>query len=266
MPRLAWLTDLHLNFLSDKQFEAFCVSLASTEADCFALTGDIGEAQSVERYLHLLESSLHRPIYFVLGNHDFYGGSIASVRERVRDLCETSPHLHWMPLENIVPLSKHTCLVGHDGWGDARAGDYWGSRVELNDWDLIGEFFGLSKSERGRVLEQLGDEAAQHFRSVLPKALKRYKHVIVLTHVPPFPQASLYKGQPSNEHGLPHFCCQAVGEVLQKCMAAHPDAEMTVLCGHTHEAADVQILPNLRVLAGSAEYGHPKLQQVLGVV
>ena len=45
--------------------------MASTEADCFAITGDIGEARSVERYCRLLESSLQRPIYFVLGNHDF---------------------------------------------------------------------------------------------------------------------------------------------------------------------------------------------------
>ena len=265
MPRLAWLTDLHLNFLSDKQAEAFCSSLVATEAEYFAFTGDIGEASNVERYLRLLESSLQRPIYFVLGNHDFYRGSIASVRELVQGLCKTLPNVHWMPLEGVVPLSEQTCLVGHDGWGDARAGDYWNSRVELNDWDLIGEFLGLSKSERGRVLEQMGDEAAQHFRNVLPEALKRYKHVIVLTHVPPFPQASLYQGQPSDKHGLPHFCCQAVGEVLQECIAKHPSTKMTVLCGHTHEAADVHILPNLRVLAGAAEYSHPKLQQVLEI-
>jgi 3',5'-cyclic-AMP phosphodiesterase len=85
MPRLAWFTDLHLNFLSDKDAKAFCAALASTEADCFAISGDIGEARSVQRYLRLLENSLQRPIYFVLGNHDFYGGSIASVREGVRD-------------------------------------------------------------------------------------------------------------------------------------------------------------------------------------
>ena len=265
MPRLAWLTDLHLNFLSDKQAEAFCAHLARTDADCFVFTGDIGEAPNVEHYLRLLERSLQRPIYFVLGNHDFYRGSISSVRELVQDLCKTLPNLHWMPLEGVVPLSEQTCLVGHDGWGDARAGDYWNSRVELNDWDLIGEFLGISKSERGRVLEQLGDEAAQHFRSVLPAAIKSYKHIIVLTHVPPFPQASLYQGQPSDSHGLPHFCCQTVGEVLQEIMAVHPEREMTVLCGHTHEAADVQILPNLRVLTGGAEYGHPKLERVLEV-
>lgn len=266
MPHLAWLTDLHLNFLSDKQAEAFCVDLARTDTDCFVLTGDIGEAPNVQRYLRLLEDSLQRPIYFVLGNHDFYRGSIAVVRERVRDLCKTSSCLHWMPEESVVALSEQTCLVGHDGWGDARAGNYWESNVVLNDWEFIGEFFGLSSAGRQRVLQQLGDEAAEHFSKVLPKALRQFQHIIVLTHVPPFPQASLYQGQPSDSHGLPHFCCQAVGGVLQEAMAVNPKREMTVLCGHTHEAANVQILLNLRVLAGGAEYGHPKLERVLDVV
>jgi hypothetical protein len=30
MPHLAWLTDLHLNFLSDKQAEAFCATVGNS--------------------------------------------------------------------------------------------------------------------------------------------------------------------------------------------------------------------------------------------
>ena len=48
-------------------------------------------------------------------------------------------------------------------------------------------------------------------------------------------------------------------------MAAHPECEMTVLCGHTHSPGEAQILPNLRVLTGGAEYGRPALQRVLTV-
>jgi len=65
MPHVAWLTDLHLNFLNDKQVETFCAALARTEADCFAISGDFGEAPSIERYLRLLDKSLDRPLYFV---------------------------------------------------------------------------------------------------------------------------------------------------------------------------------------------------------
>jgi Icc protein len=49
-------------------------------------------------------------------------------------------------------------------------------------------------------------------------------------------------------------------------MAAHPQSEMTVLCVHTHSSGEAQILPNLRVLTGRAEYGRPEIQRVLTVV
>ena len=47
-------------------------------------------------------------------------------------------------------------------------------------------------------------------------------------------------------------------------MTSRPDRQMTVLCGHTH-GAEAQVLPNLRVLTGGAEYGEPKVQRVLEV-
>jgi Icc protein len=56
-----------------------------------------------------------------------------------------------------------------------------------------------------------------------------------------------------------------VGDVLAEAMAAHPDRNMTVLCGHTHGAGEAEMLPNLRVLTGGAVYGMPRIQRVLDV-
>ena len=89
--------------------------------------------------------------------------------------------------------------------------------------------------------------------------------VIVLTHVPPFREACWHRGRVSDDEWLPHFACRAVGEALVEAMAAHPECEMTVLCGHTHSAGEAQVLPNLRVLTGGAEYGRPEVQRVLTV-
>jgi 3',5'-cyclic AMP phosphodiesterase CpdA len=265
MKRLAWVTDVHLNFPGRGAVDGFFRSLAVTDADAVLLSGDVGEAPDVARYLNELDTWVGRPVYFVLGNHDFYRGTIAGVRSKVADLCSAVPTLHWLPLAGVVPLNGATCLVGHDGWGDGRHGDYWGSRVMLNDWQFIGEFLGLDAAERLRVLHALGDEAAAHFRSVLPEALTRYRHVLVVTHVPPFRESCWHRGKISGDEWLPHFACKAVGDVLQEAMAAYPDREMTVLCGHTHGAGEVQVLPNLRVLTGGAEYGHPAVQRVLEV-
>src|SRR6202034_3532252 len=81
MKTLAWLTDPHLNFLGHEAIDSFCASLAEQAADAFLITGDIGEAPNVAVYLNILDNHLARPLYFVLGNHDFYRGSIGSVRE-----------------------------------------------------------------------------------------------------------------------------------------------------------------------------------------
>jgi len=85
--RLAWLTDIHLNFLDDLEPEQSLETIAD-KADAFAITGDIGESPDITGYLKLMESILRKPIYFVLGNHDFYRGSIAETRGEVARLAE----------------------------------------------------------------------------------------------------------------------------------------------------------------------------------
>lgn len=265
MKRLAWITDAHLNFLEAGAVKAFVSTLAATQADAFLLSGDIATANDVTVHLNTLDVELGRPIYFVLGNHDFYRGSIAQVRAKVVALCESCPNLHWLPLAGVVPLTDQTCLVGHGGWGDARYGDYWGLRVRLNDWLLIAEFSGLNDQQRLTKLHELGDEAGTHFRDVLPEALRRFRHIIVLTHVPPFREACWHEGHISDDDWLPHFTCKAAGDVLREAMMTHPNAEMTVLCGHTHSEGEAKILPNLRVFTGGAEYGEPRIQKVFEV-
>ena len=79
MKRLAWLTDIHLDFLDAKQVDAFCQNVASCDTDAFMIGGDISIATQIQEHLLLLARHLRGPIYFVLGNHDFYGGSIAGV-------------------------------------------------------------------------------------------------------------------------------------------------------------------------------------------
>lgn len=264
MKRIAWLTDIHLNFLPPAGLKAFFDSLPV--ADAFAITGDIGEAPDVAGHLRAFAGH-GRPVYFVLGNHDFYRASIASVRAEIVQLCREVPTLLWMPDAGIQPLTETTCLVGHDGWGDGRFGDYLNSDVMLNDFGLIAEFGGFDEGSHERLakLHALGDEAASHFRAVLPDALSRFRHIIVLTHVPPFRESCWHEGKVSDDNWLPFFACRAVGDVLRAAMALAPDRQMTVLCGHTHSSGDVQITPNLRVLTGSAVYCEPGVQRIIEV-
>jgi predicted MPP superfamily phosphohydrolase len=260
--RVAWLTDIHLNFVSQQQMVAFLASVRKSDPEAVLLGGDIAEAPQLRYYLLTLAEALHRPIYFVLGNHDYYRGSIARVRSEVARLVKGSPYLRYLASMDVVPLAPDTALIGHDGWADGRAGDYAGSEVLMNDYFLIEELADLDSATRLKKLNALGDEAAGHFRRTLPAALKAAKKVVLLTHVPPFRDACWHNRGISGDDYLPHFVCKAAGDVLLAIMKAHPDHELTVLCGHTHGGGSCQVLPNLLVLTGAAQYGEPRVQDL----
>ena len=257
-----WLTDIHLEFVTDSEFGCLLRDLRDQNADAVLISGDIAQAPTVADYLLKIGQTLAIPIYFVLGNHDFYHGSISQVRETVTRLTCELPQLYWLNRYESIRLSSRTSLVGHDGWSDARFGDYHNSPVRLNDFHLISELTDLSREECLQELHRLGDEAADHFRIVLPEAFRTAEHVVVLTHVPPFIEACWYNGKHSDPNWLPFFSCKAVGDVLSDIMRELYNKRMTVLCGHTHGGGRSQILPNLLVLTGPAKYRYPAIQEI----
>ncbi len=268
--KLAWATDIHLNFLDDLERRQFLEPI-NAQADALVVTGDIAESNSVGEALRRMGDVLDMPVYFVLGNHDFYRGSIPKTRAEVARLAAESERLTYLTAGRVVELSPQTALVGHDGWADGRLGDFWGSKVFLNDFVAIRELrlwkdeYTLDKPALRRMLEDLGDEAAAYLKSALVPAAGRYPQVIVATHVPPFREAAWYRGRPSGDDYLPFFSCKAVGEVLLEAARSSPHCQLLVLCGHTHGGGEVQVRANLRVLTGPAEYGRPKIEQVLSV-
>lgn len=265
MNRIAWLTDIHLNFLTSWQLNAFFEDLKRPDIDSIVISGDIGEAHTLIWFLEGL-SELGKPIYFVLGNHDYYFGSFDMVKRLVRRLVGELPNLTWLTDNGIIELAPTTGLIGHDSWADGRYGDFMNSPVMLNDYVLIQDFVGLRQYERLQMLNMLGDIAAEYFIQMLPEALERYQHVYVVTHVPPFREATVHEKRSANGEFLPHYSCKAVGDVLMDVMRRYPEREVTVLCGHTHGEGTVQILENLRVLTGGAEYGSPQISRMFEIV
>jgi predicted phosphohydrolase len=257
------VTDPHLNFVDEGRLLAFLQSLRDSGADVLLLGGDIGEAHSVVDFLRLMDGAFTGSIYFVLGNHDFYGSSISSVREAISRLASESQTLTWLSEVESVGLCKEVALIGHDGWGDARMGNFLTSSVELNDFYRIEELAGLSRSDRVRVLNELGEEAAAHIERALKVGLESHEELVLLTHVPPFHGAGWRDGELAYEDWLPYFSCGAVGEVLVRLMSRHPGARLTALCGHTHSDQTLAPLPNVAVYTGGVSYGSPRIQKIL---
>jgi Icc protein len=263
MTRIAWLTDLHLNFVDHTKLVALCDDVRSREVDAVLIGGDIAEARDVIWHLRELDEQLDLPIYFVLGNHDFYFGSIDGVRREMAAFAAAMHQLSYLSItEQPIELAPGVGLVGHDGWADGQLGDYERSMVMMNDYRLIDELSDLGKEERWAVLKQLGDDAAAHIRRVLPAALDAYSHVVLLTHVPPTRESCWYEGHTSDDEWAPHFTCKAVGDAILEIMPNYPDHRLTVLCGHTHSAGESHPLENVVIYTGKADYGQPAVQRV----
>jgi 3',5'-cyclic-AMP phosphodiesterase len=256
--RATWLTDIHLNFMRPLALRAFYDRVRDERPDALLVTGDIGESDSVARFVR--ELGAIAPTYYVLGNHDYYRSSIERVRERLP--------AGWLPAQHPIQLTDRTVLLGIDGWGDARCGDL-DSQVQLSDWQLIEDFVPVRYDRAARIelLNDLGTAEAFALGELLARA-PASETLVVLTHVPPFPEACVYAGAQSEPAWLPWFTCIATGDVLAEYARAHPNKQIIVLCGHSHGASMCRPEPNLEVRTGGwppgvADYGNPIVQATL---
>jgi predicted phosphohydrolase len=263
--KLAWLTDIHLDFLSPEAIAALGAKVVRSGADAALLTGDISVARALAAHLAALVRGWEVPCYFVAGNHDYYGASIDVVRRGLRELRGLDARLRWLPNEGVVRLTEKTALVGVDGWADGRLGDGAGTQVVLNDHLRIVDLLQPSRAKLLETVRAIGDAEAATLRRLLGEALAPCEHVIVATHVPPFRESSTHLGRVSGDDWLPWMTCHATGEVLRELALAHPERRITVLAGHTHDRCRVAIEPNLEVRVGAAEYGHPTIEDVLTI-
>lgn len=263
--RTQWLTDIHLNFLDHYKLNAFLKSLKAKAPDALFISGDIGEANSVARYLRKMESELSVPIYFVLGNHDFYQGAVGSVRSEIDALTQHSQNLVWLTKSGYIELKPGVGLLGQDSWADGRFGDYANTGVELNDFRLIKDLRYSQKADRLRIMQMYADDAAEITSYQLSRIDRSLRKLIYLTHVPPFRESCWHVGAISGEDWLPYFSCKVVGDALRRFAESHPKTQVTVLCGHTHSSGIAQILPNLTVYTGGAEYGKPMIQMTIEI-
>lgn len=272
--RLLWLSDIHLNFLGGEQLTAFCNELVAAQPDLVVISGDIGEAPTVAGYLQTLSEVVDRPIFFVLGNHDFYHGSVAALRAQFSSIAGANKPVY-LTAKQEIPLTKTTAIVGHDGWADGRLGNYAASPVLMNDHLLIEEFYPSaidgdrlsvkSKEYRLSVMQRLAGEAAAHIETVLPPALEKFERVFLITHVPPFRETCWMKWGIANDDFLPHFASQIIGESIKRVMKEYSYRQLTVLCGHTHTSGEKSVMPNVKVYSARAEYGAPRIQQIFEI-
>ncbi len=264
MAKYAWATDTHLDFLGNdtQRLIDFGNSLLRDGPTGIFLTGDISTANQVIYHLSALEKVVQRPIYFVLGNHDYYGGTTEQVRKAMRELSNVSPYLRYMPTMPYIGISASTAVVGHDGWYDAHFGDWQRSTFAMADWSRIGDFIPVNGNKATIVAQarKMAHEGVQHVHNGIKQAVRYHRNIVVLTHYPPFAHTHIHEGKVGDSSAQPWFTSKMMGDMLMDASKAFPQHTFTVLCGHTHGKFDGKITDNLEVHVGGAEYNKPSLQ------
>jgi len=269
MGKYAWATDIHLDFLGDnnQRLIQFGESLVKDGPTGLFLTGDLSVARKLIYHLGALEAITKRPVYFVLGNHDYFGARIEDVRKQMHALTNASPFLRYLPTIPYVRLSDMTAVVGHDGWYDAIYGDWKTSSFGMTDWTAIHDFIPVNGAKSTIVSEarKLAQEGVLHVQHGIKQAVRYHKNIIVLTHYPPWPQAHQHEGKQGDWNAAPWFTSKMMGDMLMDAAKAYPAVKFTVLCGHSHGKYDGQIANNLECHVGGAEYNKPALQGLIEV-
>jgi 3',5'-cyclic-AMP phosphodiesterase len=272
MRKIVWATDIHLDHATEQKRLEFANKINETQASLMLITGDIANGISLNEHLRELQKRIQIPIIFNLGNHDYYGSSIAKVQEWAsRISAESDAKIHWIEKRYIVELNKRTCLIGVDGWGDGQLGKPLESKILLNDWDLIAEFKSMNsirdREARMRLLKKLGEDSASLMRSLLLKTISddRYKHIYIMTHVPPWKEATWHEGAHSDDSWLPWFSCKSVGDAITDTAKDLNGKKITVLCGHVHGNGHSHITENIEVYTGGAQYKEPCISKVIEI-
>ena len=285
MFKLLHCTDIHINFCHEEKIKSFCKHIVEERPDAVVITGDIAEAQNVVHYLgllHLYTEPHTFPIFFVLGNHDYYNSSFKEVRDTMERLFtyqhkgirtpqigkgSKTKRLAWLNSSGVIPLTNDTCLVGADGFYDGQYGNFFFSKVVLNDYTVIKDLAWpqcKNKHEQHAKINEIAQHDAVIIGDNVRSAFKDYKakKVFVATHVSPFQENSVYNGKQSDEHWMPHFSNKSLGDELMACAIENPDKEIIVLCGHSHGTIEVKHLSNLICFTGQARYHYPDIARI----
>lgn len=271
---LRLVADLHYDFINNlnniKVLNGLGKPHKSQQIDGIILIGDIANYFDLKITLNIIADSCKVPIYFVLGNHDYYGSGIKETKQLAVEISKKTKgrkKIIYLSDDMIYPLTNSSCLIGQDLFYDTLAGNYFGSSVQLSDFFCIKDLKVRDKRLMYQLIIQplLSEELAQLNKKILFAIKRNYTSILIVTHFPIFIENCTYKGKISDDDWLPYFCCKSAGRLISEYAKLHPKVNFIVMSGHTHEFTHKKILPNLLSRTLYAKYGEPNLDYVIRV-
>ena len=250
-----WYTDTHFDKVAPWTLMRFIYHVVKQEPQGVFLTGDISTGPMLCFHLRFLARHIKCPIYFVLGNHDYHFTSMEKQHEKIRVMCREVPNLVWLTESDVVDLNHEVGLIGAEGWYDARLGNPNYLKYTLDRF-LTKEFRDLKTL--GNQIEYFRELAAKScilLEDKLEKALAQdFKTVYILTHFPPWKEATRDVGKRLEKFWLPYNVNCGLGQMIETVMKDRKKRSVTVLAGHTHTDAWIHVARNIECKVNKAKY------------
>lgn len=217
--RIQILSDLHI------EFKSYRIEVAR-DTEVLVIAGDFAVANSLDR-LETFAESIKKPIVFVAGNHDYYGGVLDAVNkklERIDNILDNFDFLNnrcvrigdvkfigstlWSNFDLAPNPIEFACLVG----------------PRVIDFQIIGR--SLTSKFSPHDCMKLNEESRLFLRGEINAPYDGKK--VVVTHFLPSPKSI----HPKYEHDVlnPYFACNC-----ENLMG--PNVPLWIH-GHTHESID----------------------------
>ena len=226
---------MKINYFSDIHLEFGWLEFPRTDADVVVAAGDIGIGAEAVSWL----ARAARPVIYIAGNHEFYGGDLNATREEIRRACEGT---------NVTFLECEQHVIGDVRflattlWTDFANGDEQILRKaasHMNDYQQISVGERLLKpqdifAENANSATWLAERLAEDFDG---------KTVVVTHHAP---SRRSWDPPPRDNTFVASYCNELEGLV---------DATKPSLWihGHIHQCADYSV-GNTRIVCNPRGY------------
>jgi predicted phosphohydrolase len=250
-----WYSDTHLNSTFPWSKYVMYHAIEKERPKGLFLTGDISNGVLLKHDLSQLAQNINCPIYFVLGNHDYFWSGIDKTHKRVRNLCKTYNNLFWLTESPIIELDEDIGLIGTEGWYDLSLGDSKYIKYTF-DWFCIPDFRKMSSmDERFNAFKQMATVSSDFIEKQLISAFdKGYKTIYLLTHFPIFAEATFDLDSFFGKWWLSYNINYRLGETVKKIMDKNKKKNLIVLSGHVHERQFAQVSRNIISFTSAASY------------
>jgi Icc-related predicted phosphoesterase len=224
------LADLHLEFAD------YRIKFAE-DADVLVIAGDVTTANSLLKLVALARTT-KKPIVFVAGNHEYYGGNFDEVNRELERIRSYSGNFHF--LNNGSLCVDDVQFIGSTLWSNF---DLAPNPVEFARFirPLISDFDCITKSSTAKFSPhdclKLNQESRSFLKDEISSSFTGKK--VVVTHFCPSPKSihPVFDGDTAN----PYFCCNCedlMGSSVPLWVHGHTHQSIDYKHGNTHVIAN----------------------------